>query len=287
MTLVSTQSIVASALAGSGGAAAFNVVQLENLEAVVAASARCGLPVIVAISENAVRYHGGLAPLTRASLAAAQETEAVVSIHLDHAETFGLVLEAVDLGVSSVMFDASRLSFSDNVAATARAVSTCHAAGVWVEAELGEVGGKGGVHTPGVRTKPAEAAAYVEATGVDALAVAVGSSHKMVARVAQLDFLLISELASAVPVPLVLHGSSGVSDESVRLAIAAGITKVNVATQLNKIFTAAVREYLITHSDEVDPRRYLGAGRAAMEAEAERLLTVISAGRPTRNVGCN
>ena len=284
MTLVSTPSIVAAALAGFRGAAAFNVVQLENLEAVLTASARSGLPVIVAISENAARYHGGLAPLMQASLAAGQATDAAVSIHLDHAETFDLVLEAVDLGVSSVMFDASRLSFSDNVAATAQAASTCHAAGVWVEAELGEVGGKGGVHTPGVRTNPAEAAAYVEATGVDALAVAVGSSHKMIDRVAQLDFLLITELASAVPVPLVLHGSSGVSDESVRRAIAAGITKVNVATQLNKIFTGAVREYLTTHSDEVDPRRYLGAGRAAMEAEVERLLHVISAGGPGTNV---
>jgi len=278
MTLVSTSSVVADALTRSRGAAAFNVVQLENLEAVVTASARCALPVIVAISENAVRYHGGLAPLMQASLATAHATEAVVSLHLDHAETFDLVLEAVDLGVSSVMFDASRLEFSANVATTARAVAACHAAGVWVEAELGEVGGKAGVHAPGVRTSPGEAAAYVDATGVDALAVAVGSSHKMVDRVAELDFRLISELASAVKVPLVLHGSSGVSDESVRLAVAAGITKVNIATQLNKIFTAAVREYLAAHQDEVDPRRYLGAGRSAMAEEAERLLMVISGG---------
>jgi fructose-bisphosphate aldolase class II len=280
MPLVSTSSIVETALAGSRGAAAFNVVQLENLEAVLAAGARCGLPVIVQISENAARYHGGLAPLARASLAAGQAGDAVVSIHLDHAESFDLVLEALDLGVSSVMFDASACSFSDNVASTARAVTACHAAGVWVEAELGEVGGKGGVHAPGVRTDPVEAAAYVEATGVDALAVAVGSSHKMVERVAELDFALIGRLASALPVPLVLHGSSGVSDENLRLAVSAGMTKVNVATQLNKVFTAAVREHLSAHPDEVDTRRYLGAGREAMTAEAERLLLVISgAGR--------
>ena len=280
MPLVSTSSIVANAIAASQGAAAFNVVQLENLEAVVTAAARCRLAVIVQISENAARYHGGLAPLTLASLAAARATDAVVAIHLDHAESFDLVLEAVDLGVSSVMFDASAHSFSDNVAATARVVTTCHAAGVWVEAELGEVGGKGGAHAPGVRTDPKEAVAFVEATGVDALAVAVGSSHKMVARVAELDFGLIEALASALPVPLVLHGSSGVSDENVRLAIAAGITKVNVATQLNKVFTSAVREYLAAHPTEVDPRRYLGAGRAAMADEAERLLVVISGSSP-------
>ncbi len=278
MPLVSTSSIVTGARALSHGAAAFNVVQLENVEAVLAAAAGCSLPVIVQISENAVRYHGGLAPLALASQAAARASDAVASIHLDHAESFDLVLEAVDLGISSVMFDASARSFSDNVATTARAAAACHAAGVWVEAELGEVGGKGGVHAPGVRTDPKEAADYVEATGVDALAVAVGSTHKMLDRVAQLDFALIERLASAVPVPLVLHGSSGVSDGNVRLAVAAGITKVNVATQLNKVFTAAVTEYLGAQPGEVDPRRYLGAGRAAMTAEAERLLVVITGG---------
>jgi len=278
MPLVSTSSIVTGALARSTGAAAFNVVQLENVESVLAAAAHSGLPVIVQISENAARYHGGLAPLVRASLAAAQATDAVASIHLDHAESFDLVVEALDLGVSSVMFDASALTFADNVAATARAVTVCHAAGVWVEAELGAVGGKGGVHAPGVRTDPKEAVEYVQATGVDALAVAVGSSHKMVDRVARLDFALITALASAVPVPLVLHGSSGVLDVNVRLAIAAGITKVNVATALNKVFTDAVRDYLTARPDVVDPRRYLGAGRDAMTAEAERLLVVISGG---------
>jgi fructose-bisphosphate aldolase class II len=276
MPLVTTSSIVAGTRAHSVGAAAFNVVQLENVEAVLTASARCGLPVIVQISENAARYHGGLAPLTRASLAASQASDAVASIHLDHAESFDLVLEALDLGVSSVMFDASALSFGDNVASTARTVAACHAAGVWVEAELGEIGGKAGVHAPGVRTDPREARSYVEATGVDALAVAVGSSHKMVDQVAELDFALITSLASAIPVPLVLHGSSGVSAANVRLAVAAGIAKVNVATQLNKAFTAAVRDYLSNHPHEVDPRRYLGAGRAAMADEAERLLEVIS-----------
>jgi fructose-bisphosphate aldolase class II len=276
MPLVSTSSIVAGAVARSAGAAAFNVVQLENVESVLTAATRSGLPVIVQISENAVRYHGGLAPLARASLAAARASDGVVSLHLDHAESYDLVLEAIDLGLSSVMFDASARSFSDNVAATAQAAVTCHAAGVWIEAELGEVGGKGGVHAPGVRTDPGEAVAYVEATGVDALAVAVGSSHKMLDRVAALDFTLIAELAAALPVPLVLHGSSGVSDDNVRLAVAAGITKVNVATQLNKVFTRAVREHLSTNPAEVDPRRYLGAGRAAMADEAERLLVVIA-----------
>lgn len=276
MPVVSTSSIMSAARAAGRGVAAFNVVQLENVESLLAAAASSGLPLVVQISENAVRYHRALAPLALATQTAAAAGEARVSIHLDHAESHDLILQAVDLGISSVMFDASALDFADNVAATRRAVSACHAAGVWVEAELGEVGGKGGVHAPGVRTDPAEAVAFVEATGVDALAVAVGSSHKMVDRVAELDFPLIARLASAVPVPLVLHGSSGVSDENLRRAVSTGIRKVNVATQLNKVFTTAVREYLARHPDEVDPRRYLGAGREAMTAEAARLLRLIA-----------
>ncbi len=276
MPLVSTASIVAAARAGSTGVAAFNVVQLENVEAMLAAAERCRRPVVIQISENAVRYHGGLAPLAVATLAAVQDSRATASVHLDHAVGIEVVRQAVELGLSSVMFDASALSYEDNVAATAQAATLCHEAGVWVEAELGEVGGKQGVHAPGVRTDPGEAAAFVAATGVDALAVAVGSSHKMVERVAELDFELIGRLRSALAVPLVLHGSSGVSDEHIRQAVAAGITKVNVATQLNKVFTAAVRAHLGAHPDEVDTRGYLGAGRSAMADEAERLLGVIT-----------
>jgi len=276
MALVTTASIVATARAAGAGVAAFNVVQLENVESLLAAAARTGRPVVISISHNAVRYHGELAPLARACLAAADTSEGVASVHLDHAETPALVREAVALGLSSVMFDASSLDYADNVARTAQVVQECHASGVWVEAELGAIGGKGGVHVPGVRTDPGEAVSYLTATGVDALAVAVGTSHKMVERTAALDFGLIAALRSALRVPLVLHGSSGVSDENLRRAIAAGMTKVNIATQLNKKFTAAVREHLAANPDDVDPRRYLGAGREAMTDEAAHLLEVIT-----------
>ena len=117
----------------------------------------------------------------------------------------------------------------------------CHDRGIWVEAELGEIGGKNGVHSPLARTDPDEAAGYVAATGVDALAVAVGSSHAMLTRDAVLDLGLVARLRQAVSVPLVLHGSSGVPDRDLAAAVRAGMTKINIATQLNKVFTAAVR----------------------------------------------
>jgi fructose-bisphosphate aldolase class II len=181
----------------------------------------------------------------------------------------------VRLGFGSVMFDAATLPYDDNVAVTAEVVASCHASGVWVEAELGEVGGKDGMHAPATTTDPDQAAAYVEATQVDALAVAVGTSHAMLTRDAALDFELISALRAAVPVPLVLHGSSGVADADMTTAIECGMTKINIATHLNNAFTEAVRRHLAADPGVVDTRRYLGAGRDAVATEVARLLRVL------------
>ncbi|MBG6094572.1 class II fructose-bisphosphate aldolase [Nocardioides luteus] len=276
MTLTTTAALVSAAYETGRGVAAFNAVNLETVEAIAAGAESANHPVIVQISENAVRYHGGLAPLAHAAIAVASNAAMPISLHLDHATDERLVGIAIDLGFSSVMYDASQLAYEENLTRTAAVVRRCHDRGAHVEAELGEVGGKNGVHAPGARTDPAQAAAFVAATGVDALAVAVGSSHKMTTRDAALDEALISAIRRAVDVPLVLHGSSGVSDDGLRAAIAAGMTKINVATQLNKAFTAAVRETLGADPALVDQRRYLGAGRDAMAAETARLLRVIS-----------
>jgi fructose-bisphosphate aldolase class II len=173
------------------------------------------------------------------------------------------------------MYDASGLPYDENVRATAEVATWCHDRGVWVEAELGEIGGKNGAHTPLARTDPAQARGFVTDTGVDALAVAVGSSHAMLKRDAVLDLGLISRIRRAVVVPLVLHGSSGVPEADLAAAIRAGMTKINVATQLNKVFTAAVRNYLAAEPAVVDPRRYGSAGRDAIAPEVARLLRVL------------
>ncbi|HEX6360214.1 class II fructose-bisphosphate aldolase [Actinophytocola sp.] len=275
--LTPTADIVDAAKASGRGVGAFNVIQVEHAEAIVAGAEKAGAPVVLQISENAVRYHGSLEPLARATLAIAAASSARVAVHLDHATDVALVRQAVELGFGSVMYDASTMSYVDNVAATADVVRHCHSRGVYVEAELGEVGGKDGVHAPGVRTDPAEAAEYVAAVGVDALAVAVGTSHAMLTRDATVDFGLIERLATAVPVPLVLHGSSGVPDDDLRRAVVAGMTKVNIATQLNKTFTAAVRAVLDADPSVVDTRKYVGAGRDAVAAEVARLLAVLGA----------
>jgi fructose-bisphosphate aldolase class II len=158
-------------------------------------------------------------------------------------------------------------------------VAQAHDAGRWLEAELGYIGGKPdapqSAHAAGVRTDPDEAAAYVRDTGVDALAVAVGSSHAMTSRTARLDVELIAALRDALPVPLVLHGSSGVPDDELRAAVAAGIAKVNVGTALNIAMTGAVRASL-ADPDVVDPRKYLAPARDAMAAAVRHVLDVLS-----------
>jgi fructose-bisphosphate aldolase class II len=255
---------------------AFNVIQIEHAEAYVAAAEEAGLPVVLQISENAVRYHGALAPIALATKSIGESSDARVVLHLDHAENEDLVDEAVALGFTSVMFDGSRLGDSTNRARTREVVSRCHAAGVSVEAELGEIGGKDGVHAPGVRTDPEDASAFVLHTGVDALAVAVGSSHAMTRRTAHLDLELVQRLHRSVTVPLVLHGSSGVADADLVRAVEAGMRKVNIATHLNVAFTGAVRDHLDTEPAVVDTRKYLGAGRLAVQQEARRLLRLLA-----------
>ncbi|KQS10002.1 class II fructose-bisphosphate aldolase [Curtobacterium sp. MCLR17_007] len=258
------------------GVGAFNVVLLEHAEAIVTGAEQAGLPVILQISENCVRYHGGLVPITTATQAIARAADVEVLVHLDHIEDADLVAAGIALGVDSIMFDGSHLDHDRNVAATRDLAEACHAAGIAIEAELGEVGGKDGVHAPGVRTDPEEAAAFVEATGVDALAVAVGTSHAMQTREASVDRDLVARLRDAVAVPLVLHGSSGLSDDELRGAVAAGMTKVNISTHLNGLFTRALRDVLDERPDVVDPRRYVGAGRDAIAAETARLLELLA-----------
>ncbi|GAA4719158.1 class II fructose-bisphosphate aldolase [Pedococcus ginsenosidimutans] len=258
------------------GLGAFNVVHLEHAEALVGAAEDTGLPVVLQVSENAVRFHGSLAPLALATRTLGERASVPVVLHLDHAVSVELVHEAIDLGFTSVMFDGSRLDDATNRATTRKVVARCHDHGVDVEAELGEIGGKDGVHAPGVRTRPDDARQFALDTGVDALAVAVGSSHAMTERTAALDLELVAAIRDVVPVPLVLHGSSGVPDDGLVAAVRAGMTKVNIATHLGSVFTAEVRRLLAADPELVDTRKYLGPARDSMRAEAARLLGLLA-----------
>lgn len=280
MPLARTAELVASAREDGRGAAAFNVITLEHAEAIVSGAEAAGTPVILQVSQNAIRYRGGqLEPIAAACRAVAAGAKVPVALHLDHVDNEELLHAAPDAGFSSVMFDASRLDNAANVATTREAANWAHEHGIWLEAELGAIGGKEGDEDSVDRTDPDEAGAFVGATGVDGLAVAVGTQHWMRTQSAELDFELIERLRRAVPVPLVLHGSSGVADDNVRRAIDAGLTKINVATALNLEFTRAVRDTLDANPDMVDPRKYLGPARDAVADTSERLLRTIAGAR--------
>ncbi|MGW1782314.1 class II fructose-bisphosphate aldolase [Streptomyces sp. NPDC002143] len=273
MPLTTTGELVTRAHAARTAVAAFNIITLEHVEAVIEGAESAGASVVLQVSENAVKFRQGrLLPLARAAVVAAERAAVPVALHLDHVQSAALLGQAADAGFSSVMYDASRLPYAENLAATRTAVDRSHAQGLWIEAELGEIGGKG-PHTPGARTDPAEARAFVAESGVDALAVAIGSVHAMTARTAALDHDLLERLRTALDVPLVLHGSSGVPDGELTAAVAGGITKVNIGTALNQAMTGAIRDHLETHPDAVDARSYLSAGREAMARTVERIIT--------------
>lgn len=279
MTLSTAATLIADAVARGRAVPSFNVISLEHAEAIVGGADLAGIGVLLQVSENAVRFHGGMRPLLAACRELAISAQSPIGIHLDHFESAALIDEAIalgsDFGIGSLMVDASTESYDRNVARTASAATRGHAAGLWIEAELGEVGGKDGAHAPGVRTEPLQATRFVDATGVDGLAVAVGSSHAMTEQTAALDLDLIARLAAAVSVPLVLHGSSGVPDAALRDAVAAGIRKVNVGTGLNIAFTAEVRVVLDSAPELTDPRRYLAPGRDRVAELVAHLCGVI------------
>ncbi|WP_159765799.1 class II fructose-bisphosphate aldolase [Streptomyces sp. HM190] len=286
MPLTSTGELITAAAAAHSAVAAFNIITLEHAEAVVAGAETVGKPVVLQVSENAVEYHDGqLLPLARAATAAAERATVPVALHLDHIQSDDLLRRAADAGFSSVMYDASRLPYAENLAATRAAVDWAHARGLWIEAELGQVGGKNGLppldaHAPGARTDPDEARAFVADSGVDALAVAVGSAHAMTTRTATLDHTLLKRLATALDVPLVLHGSSGVPDDELRAAVTGGIAKVNIGTALNIALTGAIRDLLTARPEAVDPRAYLAVGRTAMTETVTRLIGVLATPSP-------
>jgi fructose-bisphosphate aldolase class II len=279
--LVTTGELVTRAATPRSAVAAFNVITLEHIEAVITGAESLDAPVVLQVSENAVKFrHGRLFPLARAAVTAAEQAAVPVALHLDHVQTDELLRQAADAGFGSVMYDAAHLPYAENLAATRVAADWAHSQGLWIEAELGEVGGKQGrppldAHAPGARTDPAEARAFVADSGVDALAVAIGSAHAMTEQTATLDHDLLARLSTTLDVPLVLHGSSGVRDEELTAAVAGGIAKVNVGTALNLAMTGAIRDFLAAHPEMVDPRKYLSVGRDAMVEATRRIIRLL------------
>ena len=268
--------------------AAFNANTMEQMQAIVLAAQAENAPVIIQVSHRALQYVGsgseirGLQYMAALGRVAAASVNVPVSLHLDHANE-NEVLQAIALGFTSVMFDGDDLPLAENIATTKRLCAVAHAAGVCLEAEIGEVPKPdGAAYDPNeiALTTPDEAETFVQATAVDLLAIALGSVHGLKDKSVSLDLARLKAIRARVDTPLVLHGSSGVNNEDIAAGIRHGLAKINIATQLSKAFTTAVRAVLAADSELVDPRKYLGPGRAAqIEVVRERLRFVGAAGK--------
>ncbi len=250
--------------------AAFNIYNMELLQGVAAAVARAGSPLLLQASPKTVEF-AGADFLVAMAQAAARRWQIPVALHLDHAQDYTLVEACLQAGFSSVMYDGSRLPLTENIANTRRVVELAARYGAAVEGELGHVGG-GLDPQEAPYTDPQEAVEFVAATGVDMLAVAVGAAHGLYRGEPHLDYARLAEIARDVAIPLVLHGGSGVPAAAIRQAIALGVAKVNIATELKIPFTRTLIQGMadLASLDEgqYDPRRYMTAAREAVERVA-------------------
>ena len=280
MPLANGLQVLAKARREGYGVGAFNCINIEYIRAVVDTAQALSSPVIVALTPGALKYAGWEA-LSAAAKAVAEAASVPVVVHLDHGTTLEEVEQAARFGFSSIMIDGAALSFEDNIALTKRAAVIAHAAGASLEAELGEIGGKEEeIESAGVMTDPARVPEFVASTGLDVLAPAFGSVHQKEKRDAKLDLLRLEQIAAATGAPLVLHGGSGVPKDQVQGAIARGIAKVNVGTEMQRTFTRVLRETLAANPSEWDARKFLKpATKAVAEVVRERIEMCGSGGR--------
>lgn len=289
---------------------AFNINNMEILQAIISAAEAEKSPVIIAVSEGAIQY-AGLRYIVSMVQTASEEVSIPLSLHLDHGKDLEIIRKVMEGGFTSVMIDGSHLDFKENISITKKVVEMAKERGISVEGELGRLKGieeKVAVsEREAFLTDPEEAEEFVEKTGVDALAVAIGTSHGAYKFKGEpkLDFDRLEAIAKRVKIPLVLHGASGVPqevlekaerfgaklpgakgipDEAIQKAITLGICKINIDTDLRLSFIGAIREILMTKPEEFDPRKILGPGREAIKQTVQAKMRLFgSSGKAIRN----
>ena len=266
MPLVGVSELLRKAEAGGYAVGAFNCNNMEIVQAITAAAEAENAPVIMQASQGAIKY-AGLDYITLMARMAAEQASVPVALHLDHGTSFEQVVQCVRSGFTSVMIDGSKWSLADNIELTKKVLDVARAVGVSVEAELGKIGGTEDDITVSEReaffTDPEEARIFVSETGVDSLAIAIGTAHGQYKGTPELDFDRLAKIKSIVGIPIVLHGSSGVPDDAIREAIRLGVRKVNIDTNIREAFTEAARKVLEANPREIDPRKMLGPAREA------------------------
>lgn len=274
--LVTAKELLNDAMHNGYAIGAFNVENMEMVMAVLAAAKNKQSPVIMQTTPGTIKY-AGVDYYYANVKAAAERSKVPVVMHLDHGDSFARAMQAYRAGYTSIMIDGSKLAFEDNIALTKSVVEACHPGGVFVEGELGKVGGKEDdleVGDDNPYTDPDEAKQFVEATGVDYLAIGVGTAHGVYKGTPHVNTDLIATIHDLVHIPLVLHGTSGVPDEQVRTSVKNGICKVNYATDLRIAFTKGIKEYMVAHPEAFDPKKYAKQGMDEVRKYVEQKIEV-------------
>ncbi len=268
--LVTTREMLKKAQAEGYAVPAFNIHNMESLQVVAETAAKLASPVIIAGTPSTIDDYAGGQYIRAMAETAARDLDIPIAIHLDHFEDVAAIEMNINYGFTSCMIDASKLPYEENIKKVREVVAFAHAHDVVVEAELGRLGGQEDDlkvdEKDAMYTDPKAAVDFVKRTGIDSLAVAIGTAHGMYKGTPHLDFDRLTEIRQVVDIPLVLHGASDVPDELVQKAIARGIAKVNVATDLKTPFAQAVKVYFQENPEANDPRKYMTPGKVAMEA---------------------
>jgi len=281
MALVNTKKMLDDAKLNGYAVGAFNIHNLETLKAVVKAAYEMNSPLILQTTPGTIK-HAGEDYIAAIAKVASEKYDIPIALHLDHGNSFDIVIRCLRAGYTSVMFDGSMLPYEQNVAATKKVVEIAHAAGVTVEAELGNIVGVEDEmyvnEDTNAFTDPKMVVDFVEKTGVDSLAIAIGTAHGLYKGEVKLDFDRLKEIRSLVDIPLVLHGASGVPDNLVRKAIEMGINKLNIATELKIPFANAIKEVFRNDPSESDPRKYLAPGEKSVEDVVKEKIKLFGCG---------
>jgi fructose-bisphosphate aldolase class II len=281
--LVTGRELLQDAHKNNYAVGAFNVNNMEIVQAIIEAAEEMNSPVILQASQGGLKY-AGVEYIAALGKLAAEKAKVPVVLHLDHGTDFDQVMLCIRNGFSSVMIDGSRFDLEGNIEITKKVIEVAHAVGVSVEAELGKIGGTEDHITVDAKdatfTDPDEAKRFVDETNVDYLAIAVGTAHGVYKGEPKLDFDRIKTIKGMLNMPLVLHGSSGVPDEAIKKAVANGINKINIDTDLRIAFADGIKQFLKENPDNIDPRKILTPAKDGMkEAVKEKMVLFGSVGR--------
>ncbi|HHT46106.1 MAG TPA: class II fructose-1,6-bisphosphate aldolase [Firmicutes bacterium] len=283
MKLVTLRDILGKAEKGGYAVGAFNANNMEIVQAIIESAVEERSPVIIQASQGAIKY-AGLDFIVSMVMTAAESADVPVVLHLDHGTDFSQVMRCIRHGFSSVMYDGSRLPLNENISITKKVVEVARAVGVSVEAELGKIGGTEDDVSVDERdalfTDPQEAKIFVEETGVDALAVAIGTAHGVYKGEPKLDFPRLRKIKELTDVPIVMHGSSGVPDAAIRQAVELGVSKINIDTDIRQAFVRSAVAYMKENPDNIDPRKILApAKESAKKIIREKMRLFGSSGK--------